>query len=501
MITKSKDFLCFVLWFCCLCPLMAQNEGDVLFGENQVHEVYIHFSQPAYWDSLTQYYTLDLYLKGDITIDGEFFAEVGIKFKGNSSYNNPSVKKPFKVDMNAYVSGQDVDGLKKFNLNNGFKDPTFIREKLTLDFYRAHDIPAPRCTYARVYLNNTYWGLYTLVEEADNGTFLKQRFGNKDGNLYKGDPKGDLRWLGNNAVSYYDKYELKNNEDINDWSDLVHLIDNINNTNAQFHDSLESVLNTSHFINQWAATNLFVNLDSYIGSGHNYFIYHNTESGKFEWIAWDVNESFGNFQMGLQPAQVENLSFLFMSNPPSRPLTQKMSQLQAYKNQLAEVLCSWIESDFSNEVLNPKIDSLANLIRPYVYSDTKKFYSNQQFETNLSSNVTVTGNPGGATIFGLKSFINNRRTALANELSAYCLTGTVESMFSAPGMYPNPACGLVTLQGDMPIRLIRVYSLLGELVMEQKNSADRSLDVSALPAGLYLIQVNEQVYGKLEVIR
>lgn len=55
--------------------------------------------------------------------------------KGNSSFNNPSTKKPFKVDLNEYVSGQDYDGIKKFNLNNGFKDPTMLSEKLTLDFF------------------------------------------------------------------------------------------------------------------------------------------------------------------------------------------------------------------------------------------------------------------------------------------------------------------------------------------------------------------------------
>ena len=56
-------------------------------------------------------------------------------------------------------AGDGEEGLKKFNLNNGFKDPTFLREKMTLDFCRRHGITAPRCTYANLYRNDTLWGL------------------------------------------------------------------------------------------------------------------------------------------------------------------------------------------------------------------------------------------------------------------------------------------------------------------------------------------------------
>src|SRR3989344_1860609 len=243
----------------------AQTEGDIFFSQAMVHDVYMTFPQTNYWDSLVAYKPLDLYLKGDVTIDGVLYPNVGIKFKGNSSYSNPSTKKPFKIDLNEYGSTSELDGLKKFNLNNGFKDPSFMREKVALDFYNQQGLAAPRCAYTRVYLNGTYWGLYIFVEEA-NKTFLDDRFGNKQGNMFKGDPNGDLKWLGATESSYYTKYELHTNETANDWSDLVNLIDNINNSGTNFYDSLEVALNTSTFIRQWAAMNLFVNLDSYIGS-------------------------------------------------------------------------------------------------------------------------------------------------------------------------------------------------------------------------------------------
>lgn len=394
----------------------AQNEGDSIFSAPQVHDVYMTFVQPNYWDSLTNYYTIDKYLKGNIVFDGTAYNDVGIKFKGNSSYSNPSDKKSFKVDMNEFVSGQDVNGLKKFNLNNGFKDPTFLREKMALDFCQEHGLAAPRCAYARVYINGTYWGLYMFVEEMDNGTFLKQHYNNKQGNMFKGDPSGDLKWLGSTPSLYYSKYELKTNETVNDWSDLVEFIDKINNSGSFTYDSLETILNTTDFIKHWAVSNMFVNLDSYIGSGHNYFIYHDTLSDKFEWLTWDVNEAFGNFQMGMTITQLKNLSMFWVSSPAAnRPLIQKMLANSTYKDLLKNTICDWIQYDFSNAKLDAKIDSLANAIRTDVYADTKKFYTNTQFEDNLTMDINVTGSPGLSTIMGLKPFITARRNALATE--------------------------------------------------------------------------------------
>ena len=210
----------------------AQDPGDYLFSAWTVHEIRFQFSQPGFWDSLKVNYTLDQYMPADITIDGSSYPQSGVKYKGNSSYNNGSVKKPFRIDLSEYTDGQEHDGLKKLVLNNGFKDPTFLREKIMLDFLNDHGIAAPRCGFARLYVNNEYRGLYTVIEDV-NKTFLEDRFGNKSGNLFKGDPKGTLVWKGESQSLYSNDYELKTNETTNDWSDLIRLIGALNNTDRK----------------------------------------------------------------------------------------------------------------------------------------------------------------------------------------------------------------------------------------------------------------------------
>ena len=276
-------FLC-----CCISPafVRAQDPGDAFFAAWTVHEIRFQFSQPGYLDSLTANYTLDQYMRSDVTIDGVAYPQSGVKYKGNSSYNNGSSKKPFRIDLSEYTDGQSHDGLKKLVLNNGFKDPTLLREKIMLDFLNAHGIAAPRCGFARFYVNNQYRGLYTVVEDV-NKTFLEDRFGNKSGNLFKGDPKGTLVCKGASQSLYTTDFELKTNETTNDWSDLIHFIGVLNNTpNTTLPDSLAAYLNLNSWFDYWAAHNMFVNLDSYVGSGHNYFLYHNAGTGKFEWITW-----------------------------------------------------------------------------------------------------------------------------------------------------------------------------------------------------------------------
>jgi len=482
----------------------SQNAGNVIFNTPIVHSIYMNFSQTNYWDSLVAYYSIDKYLKGDIIFDGTTYTDVGIKFKGNSSYNNPSQKKSFKVDMNEFTSTQKVDGLKKFNLNNGFKDPSFMREKLALDFCTEHGIAAPRCTYIKVYLNNVYWGLYMFVEEADTGTFLDQHFGNSEGNMFKGDPSGDLKWLGSSPSLYYNKYELKTNETINDWSDLVHLIDKINNSGTNFYDSLETVLNTSSFIKNWAVDNLFVNLDSYIGSGHNYFIYHDTLSDKFEWVSWDNNEAFGNFKMNLTATQLKNLSLFYVSNQTGRPLVAKMAQNTTYKNIMATTVCQWLQYDFSNAGLDHKIDSLYNLIKADVYADTKKTYSNQQFDDNIHTDLTV-NKPGGGTetIFGIKPFITARRNSLAAELATYnCTVGIDEKQNISFKIYPNPTSNYLTIESlNKENSTVIITDILGKLVYSNTfNSQTFQIGVSHFNSGIYFININNSTYSRFEKI-
>lgn len=483
----------------------AQN-GNLLFSNLQVHTIQLNFSQAGYWNTLVSNKAYDdandtsTYIPATVTIDGNLLDSVGIQLKGNSSYYNyPGNKKPFTLSFDEYDTNQIYDGLKSLNLNNGYQDPTMMREKLFLDFLNEKGLSAPRANYAKLYINGNYWGLYLMVERV-NKTFCKDRFGNKNGNLFKGDGTSascaNLKYHGVMS-SYYNCYELKTNTTANDWSDLVNLTYQINMTTAaQFYDSVNAVLNSNSFISAWAACNLFSDFDSYsFRFQHNYYIYHNTATNKFEWITWDVSTAFGtDIPQTIQ--QIEQNSVLYLVPPATnKPLSNRMLSDTLFKQNYLNTICDFANNNFLPAVLFPKIDNIRTLIDSAFYADPLKMYSNQNFDDNIDNNINL-----GFDIPGLKSFITNRSANVLNELTTLnvsCITTGISEeqqiANAATNIFPNPASTAITLQSNIDLQNaeIRIINVFGETVLQKIISSGKitELDISQLSAGIYFLQL------------
>jgi spore coat protein H len=489
----------------------AQNPGDSLFNSPVIHDINITFTQPNFWDSLMYYkmyadsFNLSTQsIMGNVIIDGDLVDSVGISLKGNSSFGYPGQKKPIKIELNEYVLGKKYDRLKTLNLNNNMLDPTMMREKLLLDFMNSKGMPAPRCTYARVSYNGQYVGLYKLVEVVDK-QFIKTHFNDWGGNLFKGDPLGTLNWIDNNNASYYPYYELHSNNLINDWSDLVNLIDNINNTpSPDFYDTLETNLNTTTCIQQWAARNLFADLDGYFHSPHNYYLYHDSLTDKFQWCSWDVSVAFGFYPFWFGDS-TEKVSVL----DASTILAQRMLADPTYRTTYLNAICEYLDY-FDTTVLSPVIDSIANRI----YNDfALEPDSNQMFpeQALFWTCDTLNVNTPVGRIPALKTFITNRRNYVLNELASLPFTCT-NSLSDPPDsgfdmeVYPNPFSTQTTLQTEWFLKdaILTVYNLYGQEVKQIKNISGQTILLSRddLAGGLYfaLLTQNNRVMGAEKIL-
>ncbi|MCC7431621.1 CotH kinase family protein [bacterium] len=435
-----KAVLTFLVVFFLGKPVLAEL-SDSAFVDTEILEVYLVFNQPDFWQQLQNNYNTQTDIVGSFSCKGVVFDSVGVRLKGNSSYNSyPGVKKSFKIDFNSYNLNQTFFGLKTMNLNNEFKDPTLMREKIFYDFAEKY-VPCSRTNYTKLFVNGTYWGLYLNVEQVDK-TFLKSRFGSDDdGNLFKGDPQGSLKWKGSDTTSYLTDYELETENTANAWERLVNFIDKLNNTPVSaLKDSLEQVFEVQKFLLCEAMNIIFVNLDSYPGTGHNFYLYEH-EYGKFDHIFWDTNEAFGNFNFGMNASQLTNLSISYANqNPPnSRPLVQKLLQVPEYQQFYYSILYQLVNNDFTETKLFPEIDSLNVLIQTDVFADTNKMYTNSQFTANQTSNIQVTGGPGGSTILGLKDFVTSRRNSILTQLAQVYTPLTIDSLFVNEFMTSNSA--------------------------------------------------------------
>jgi hypothetical protein len=396
-----------------------------LFAGDAVHEIHLDFAQTDWWEQLTHNFE-DFddppYLAAAFSWNGVALDSIGVRFKGNSSYwGYYGQKKSFKLDLDEFVAGQELAGLDKLNLNNCYLDPSFVREKSAYELCRAAGLAVPRANHAALFINGRYWGLYLLVEQVDQ-EFIESRWGgSEDGNLWKGDPGGSLVYLGPDETSYHPHYELKTNEGENDWSALVDLAATLNNTPpGALRDSLHNRADLNSALAMLAVDNLAANLDSYPGSGHNYYLYHRDLDGRFVFTTWDMNEAWGVFNMGLSLQQLRQLNPHWLPPAQPRPLAARLWQVpeldQAYLGHLRRLMAGAAHPD----TLLGRMEALRELIRPWALADTLMMFSPAQFEAALDADLTAPGGPPpGRLIPGLRAFINARHSWLTQQIGAW----------------------------------------------------------------------------------
>ncbi len=395
----------YIISICFFCIHACAQSGNKVFNDNVLHEVRIIINPAQWFDTLSLDYTRhrddpDHYPEISrpclFEFDGVKFDTVGIRERGNASVflNTIKYKKPFKIAIDAFKN-QKLDGLKNLLLNNSTDDPSFVREALCYKLVRDLGLPAPRTAYAKVYINEQYWGLYILVENVDK-TFLKDHFGAKgnDGNLYKTAQTGQayLKEIDIKDTLYKKKsgLELKTNNTIDDWTRLIHFTEVINHpTQVGFKDSLLRLFNVKDYLTLLAIEQLVYSWDSYWANGNNYYVYEHPD-GSIRWISWDMNETFPN-KTGLDLNRLVGAQYLLPTNHyDDRPLIKALFSIDEWKTQYYDIVCNILHKQFRVEYVDTTILRWHQLIDEAVYNDTNKFYPYESFDGSLTCDKVST---------------------------------------------------------------------------------------------------------------
>jgi hypothetical protein len=413
---KSKLFTLLSFFYCSL--LFSQTLYDI----NTIQDIRIVFAQ-SNWDALLDAEKAgsgDYISATSVTINGTVFNNVGVKYKGNSSYNSNQVKNPFHIELDTYVD-QEYEGYTDLKLANVYFDPTFVRETVSYDIANKY-MDAPQANYANVYVNGVLIGLYTNVESISK-KFVNKHFGSNDNAFFSCSPPAgagpqsndfpSLQYLGNNFTSYEDAYEIKSDVTGSGWDDLIDLT-LILNTDI---NNIESVLDVDAALWMLAFDNVMVNLDSYLGQfKQNYYLYKD-DNGRFRPVVWDLNMSFGTFAMtGNGPPLRNNneksqLSHLLHQNDAAWPLMSKLMAVSRYKKMYLAHYKTILSENISNSDYLTTANAYQSIIDLAVQADNNKFYSNAQFTTNINSDV----NAGMNTASGLTNLMNARNTYLMSQ--------------------------------------------------------------------------------------
>jgi len=314
-------------------------ESSVIFSKEKIHNVNITIREDFLTNIIDRKFdynwvTDHIWMASNVSIDGYSMDNVGIRLKaGLGSLNTP--KNSFKLkfsendlyhydDKKGYGEyhyyPENIDrrflGIKNLNLRAGPGDLSLLNEPIGHEIFKITGNPYLRISWAKLYITLTdasgnvvksqeFKGIYWITEHLDK-TYLRTRFKNPGGNLYKTtkasallnswyvtDNPDDLKLLGNDRRTY----ELKTNQEIDDYTDLRDFLYFINYE----WENIEYATDLSILAKYFSSSVYQGSWDDYIIVSHNYYLYSEPNIG-FVMIPWDIENNlnavsfyFGNF--------------------------------------------------------------------------------------------------------------------------------------------------------------------------------------------------------------
>ena len=168
-------------------PTLIQSgpSARTLYDETVLRTLELRFESADWWDQLTANYGTGENILADLTVEGVTYPEVGVRFRGNTSYTRTgdSEKKSFNIEMDFVDEDQTLMGYRTLNLNNAYLDPSFMRK--VLYFHEARNyVPTPKANHVHLTINGQNWGVYANVQQI-NADMVAEWFPSNDGDRWK----------------------------------------------------------------------------------------------------------------------------------------------------------------------------------------------------------------------------------------------------------------------------------------------------------------------------
>ncbi|MBP6455704.1 MAG: CotH kinase family protein [Chitinophagaceae bacterium] len=423
----------------CFLKTNAQNLYDV----NNITKIEITFTQPN-WD-----YQMDTAKNGSeeylmatqVLVNGISFDSVGVKYKGNSSFDSTKVKNPIHISFDEFKN-QTFQGYKDIKLSNGYGDPSMIREVLAYHILGNY-MECPKSNFAQLYINGNYVGIFSSSENIDK-KFCGDHFYSSSNTFVKCNPivnpgptnKSNFRFIDTDSNSYMINYEMKSKYG---WNELAAICDTIVNNNS----TIETSLDMDRIIWMLAFNNLFINLDSYNGVfAQNHYTYKDNNN-RFNPIMWDLNMCFGAFPFaGVGATSMGNLTIPNMQQYATDahaadiywPLINIIQNNASYKKKYIAHMKAMANEWILNGNYESEATFFQSIIDTAIQSDVNKKFSYTHFQRGLDSNFIF----GSYTIPGIKNLMDARNTFLQSTPEFMALAPTISLVMPGTPNYNSP---------------------------------------------------------------
>ena len=313
----------------------GQTSAD-LFNDQVLQRIDLYVNTRD-WYLLRARYMENEYYPANLKWNGTTVTNVAIRSRGTGSRS--PVKPALRVDFNRYATGRTFLGLTAVDLNNATQDPSSLREALAMKFYRAMGIPAPRAAPAALYVNNTYFGLYLLVEEIDEAA-IARLFGESGGYLF------EYKWTFPWQFEY---------------------------------------LELGAFIRLVAVQAFIGEADGLLGNWgvNNHYLYRASQKNLHRFIVWDASSSFHLSDYPLDAGHAESVLMRRAMSVPGLKAAYRDTLLEA------AALADQVEGPGTPEApargwLEREAVRLLDLIRDTAYADKAKPFTNAEFDEAAS---------------------------------------------------------------------------------------------------------------------
>ena len=417
-------------------PGLKINPADVppatgaFYDAAVVRTLFFEFEDADWEKELADFYHTDVDIPAKLTVDGKVYPDVGIAFRGQTSFMMAPEggKRSLDVSLNFLREDQRLQGYRSLNLLNASGDPTMMRSALYHYIARQY-IPAPKANWVRVVINGENWGLYVNVQQI-NSELIKENFKTSKGTRWKvpGSPmgQGGLSYLGDDPAAYRKAYEIKSKDDPKAWQALIKLCKALRDTPPEnLEKALEPMLDLEGTLKFLAIDKALINNDGFWTRASDYSLYLDP-AGKFHLIPWDANETLRETEGGMfgrrggpggggepPPPQNAELDPFAGESDSNKVLLTKLLAVPAvrarYLGYMRDIAENWL--DWKN--VGPVVEQFQNTINPYLKADTKKLFSTDiTLRAVTEDNIAPGFGPTAAPHLSLKSFCEQRRKYL-----------------------------------------------------------------------------------------
>ena len=304
------------------------------------------------------------YVYGQVSIEGGDSIDIEVRLKGSGSFQPIHQKPSFKIKFPKWFNKGRTS---KLTLNSMVQDPTMMRECFGYDLMRDMGIHAPQCSYAKVYLNGIFYGIYANIESMDEN-FVKESFSDDEvGNLY------DIEFAVTDWIKdHLSRFKLKTNKSNGISPELVNLVSVSSLTGEEYLNEVGSKIDYEYNLKFIAMELLLHHGDGFFQQRNNYLLYQNPSTNRFQLIPWGMDQSQLDYEFPIFGLKKKGQSHFFTYCRKSPDCREDLT------SQMKKILEKW-----DSEALRKKLISLDQLIKPLRDIDTKTPHDKAQIEKSV----------------------------------------------------------------------------------------------------------------------